>query len=662
MPVQTRDPTSFDTSSGTWSATTVGTINDYPDQTTALSHGTTAGDATWNVSAPTVPAGATNIVVRVHRYHGKGGGGPSNAAGRIKIGSNYFDGTPVSLSNNTIALYTEEWTNNPDTASPWTVSEANSIAAIGVFSTDANPTWDLYSVQLEIEYSVSVTYEKAGDASASLEGTGASQHTIESDGEGQTSLEGSGPDAIDFVETGVGVSAGVGSGASEYTGAGGNTYEKEGGATASLEGSGLQGEFIRLSSSIFVNGEPTTPQLTSVGVFQAGVITDDTNPVSLDLESNRYTEIEWALEASAQALGSYEFRVTVSGDPITYDQTPVLSISTAYEKTGGATASLQGSGEDEDTFVDIGQGTTSLEGAGSRALVFTKTGGAEAGLQGSGADEATYTESGDGVATPLSSGADEATLERTGLGTASLDSSSIDFVSYAKQGQGSGSLLGSGADVFEATESGVATSALVGSGPDVGEFVETSTGIATFDGSGAESSEFTESGGAEAPFVGSGEQSETNIYAKTGGAETSVVGSGVDETTFVETITGIAVLVGSGLSVYEPVQGITYQKEGGATCSLDGTGMDASEFVETITGSTALVGAGVKNLEYVESGLAEALFTGSGVKVTQLSSDVRDIIDFDTSLVRIFDFEVSLVRTIDFESNINQTIDFEVDL
>jgi hypothetical protein len=136
----TRDPTSFDTSSGSWDATTVTTINDYPDQTTYLTHGTTAGDATWNISAPTVPEGATNIVVKVLHYRYKSGAA-AYSAGRIKIGASYYSGTPTELTNNVIALHTETWNQNPATSSAWTYQTANSIAAIGIISNDANPAF-----------------------------------------------------------------------------------------------------------------------------------------------------------------------------------------------------------------------------------------------------------------------------------------------------------------------------------------------------------------------------------------------------------------------------------------------------------------------------------------------------------------------------------------
>lgn len=148
----TRDPTSYDTSAGDWSATTVTTINDYPDQTTYLTHGTTAGSATWNISAPTVPAGATNISVSVLHYRYKSGAA-CNSGGRIKIGASYYNTGATNLTNNAVSLNTATWANDPSTSAAWTVDGANAIAAIGIYSSDADPAFRLYSVRLSITYS-----------------------------------------------------------------------------------------------------------------------------------------------------------------------------------------------------------------------------------------------------------------------------------------------------------------------------------------------------------------------------------------------------------------------------------------------------------------------------------------------------------------------------
>lgn len=92
---------------------------------------------------------------------------------------------------------------------------------------------------------------------------------------------------------------------------------------------------IRLATSANIaagGGTATTAQLTapagktSGADFQAGLISDDTNPLpSLNLASGKYTELEWCLQAiSTVAIeGTYQFRVTRNGAAFdTYTVTP----------------------------------------------------------------------------------------------------------------------------------------------------------------------------------------------------------------------------------------------------------------------------------------------------------------------------------------------------
>lgn len=69
----------------------------------------------------------------------------------------------------------------------------------------------------------------------------------------------------------------------------------------------------------------TTAQLTAPAGknsgtdFQAGKISDDTNPITVDLGSGKYTELEWCLTAvdgEAHNTFVYDFRVTAAGERI----------------------------------------------------------------------------------------------------------------------------------------------------------------------------------------------------------------------------------------------------------------------------------------------------------------------------------------------------------
>jgi hypothetical protein len=74
---------------------------------------------------------------------------------------------------------------------------------------------------------------------------------------------------------------------------------------------------LKASANIAASGEATTAQLTAptgktTGDFQAGRIQDDENPAdSIDLAPDTYTELEWCIEATADAEDgeTYEFRV-----------------------------------------------------------------------------------------------------------------------------------------------------------------------------------------------------------------------------------------------------------------------------------------------------------------------------------------------------------------
>jgi hypothetical protein len=76
-------------------------------------------------------------------------------------------------------------------------------------------------------------------------------------------------------------------------------------------------EFILISSSHISGEEATTAQLTpptrkTTGNFTSGKITENTNPTgNIDVGNYGYTEVEWCIQATADADddASYEFRV-----------------------------------------------------------------------------------------------------------------------------------------------------------------------------------------------------------------------------------------------------------------------------------------------------------------------------------------------------------------
>lgn len=94
-------------------------------------------------------------------------------------------------------------------------------------------------------------------------------------------------------------------------------------------------EVDTVTSSNFVDGDATTAQLTApsgktTSNFTAGKMSESTNPItSIDIASGNYTELEWCLQATADAVNGdvFEFRVTYNGTPLDgYDVTPTWTV------------------------------------------------------------------------------------------------------------------------------------------------------------------------------------------------------------------------------------------------------------------------------------------------------------------------------------------------
>lgn len=76
----------------------------------------------------------------------------------------------------------------------------------------------------------------------------------------------------------------------------------------------------------------TAPANKTTANFQAGKISDDTNPLpAIDLDANKYTEVEWCVAAGATVANSevYTFRVTSNGTALdTYSANAAWTIGT----------------------------------------------------------------------------------------------------------------------------------------------------------------------------------------------------------------------------------------------------------------------------------------------------------------------------------------------
>lgn len=163
MPTQNRNPTSDISATGTWSGT-AGTrytlVDDYPTSTgDVLIHGTTAGNINFGYSAFSIPSIATNISVQVLYFDDRNGSASSNIGGRLRVGGTFYNATTHNPTNGVVVQRTDNWATNPRTGVAWTVNDINGIGsnaldAFGFISTDASPTVDIFSCQLQVTFDV----------------------------------------------------------------------------------------------------------------------------------------------------------------------------------------------------------------------------------------------------------------------------------------------------------------------------------------------------------------------------------------------------------------------------------------------------------------------------------------------------------------------------
>jgi hypothetical protein len=175
---KTRNPTSEVAVTGTWSGTNRHLlVDDHPDTTGADKTTCSAnGVLALGFSAFDVPAGATSISVQVLYYDSKNGS-PSSTVGaliRCNDTTNRLSSTH-NPANATFTSRSDNYATNPKSSSAWTVNDVNGVGtngltAFGISVTDANPTVDIASVQLQVTYTMN--YPLTGDGgSYSVSGT-----------------------------------------------------------------------------------------------------------------------------------------------------------------------------------------------------------------------------------------------------------------------------------------------------------------------------------------------------------------------------------------------------------------------------------------------------------------------------------------------------------
>ena len=162
----TRNPTSDESATGTWTGTAGSRytlVDDYPSSssTDILTHGTTAGVINFLFSAFSVPSNATITEVKVVYYDAKTASQACTFGARLKVQGSYYNATTHNPANGTYTLRTDTWTTNPATSAAWTSAQVNGTAGSGNLQgfgfnsgSDASPTITLASAQIQVTYTV----------------------------------------------------------------------------------------------------------------------------------------------------------------------------------------------------------------------------------------------------------------------------------------------------------------------------------------------------------------------------------------------------------------------------------------------------------------------------------------------------------------------------
>lgn len=188
MATDTRNPTSDDAVSGTWTGsagTRYTAVDDYPDSGGADSLTcSAAGTLTFGFSAFSIPSNATSISVAVKYYDQKSGSQAAANGARLKVGGTYYNATTHNPANATWTTRTDTWATNPKSGAAWTVDDingvgSNALQAFGFNVTDASPSNLFASVQIEVTYTASSTYnETVTETVTSSDGTPSGPKTV----------------------------------------------------------------------------------------------------------------------------------------------------------------------------------------------------------------------------------------------------------------------------------------------------------------------------------------------------------------------------------------------------------------------------------------------------------------------------------------------------
>jgi hypothetical protein len=159
----TRNPASDVAITGTWTGTASNRwtlVDNHPDASaTDKITCSAAGTAVFGFTpAFSIPAGSTSISVQVLYYDSKNGSQSCSCGALIRCNDTTNRlATAHNPANATFTSRSDNYANNPKTSTGWTVNDVNGVGtngltAFGLSVTDASPTIDLASIQLQVTY------------------------------------------------------------------------------------------------------------------------------------------------------------------------------------------------------------------------------------------------------------------------------------------------------------------------------------------------------------------------------------------------------------------------------------------------------------------------------------------------------------------------------
>lgn len=161
MTAITRAPTSDEAVAGGWveAAPRFSRVADHPDLTylNAVQCATTPGTLTFGFAPFALASNSSVQSVIVHFAMRTVGFGTASGGARLKVGGTYFNEAPRTFSISAATIDSAIWATNPKTGGPWSVDEINGIGpnaleAFGIFADDVDPTIQVSSVQLRVDY------------------------------------------------------------------------------------------------------------------------------------------------------------------------------------------------------------------------------------------------------------------------------------------------------------------------------------------------------------------------------------------------------------------------------------------------------------------------------------------------------------------------------